>query len=291
MMNALLSSVSYAAMSAGGGGDYPTSPTLTSIYADTDDVNSSLNKVWTVNFTEAGSYAVAIYGGTGGAGDTDSNLDNPTTISGDATINMVGYAENQDYEVISFYDVRINTPGNHDITYDQESTRFRISIEVWRAKAANLAIGKTLISTAGGTSVTVTDAEVIANQGYIAVYQGRGASPVATSPGLTNEPLTIDESDFRTLTETGVFSVTQSESFTVSGSSTNRAQVGLWRFPYLTFSESIGLSLQSALTYVVSGSDKDGIAVKNAPTYVLLNQAGGTRLHVNNGHLYVVGTN
>lgn len=284
-MSLLLSSVSASAIIAGGGG-YPSSPSLTLVHTEEDIVNSVSNLTFSYDFAVTGDYLMTIYGGSGGAGTADSQLEKPVTIDGDAIINSLGYEENADYEVISFYHIRIMTAGIHEIDYDQQGTRFRIRAEIYKATACDFTLQSNVITTETGSSATATIAAT-ANSVFLGVFQGRG-SPTFTYAGTNGGAIPQLEDDFMATSQVGVFSSTQDEDFQVLSSSNNRQQAGVIQLPYLTEAKSTAVLIDSASTYVVSGSGR--LSIRNAPVYVVANSAPKDRISVLNSATYLVAT-
>ncbi|WHM52940.1 thioredoxin [Sulfitobacter phage vB_SupP_AX] len=284
-MSLLLSSVSASAIIAGGGG-YPSSPSLTLVHTETDTANTTNNFTFSYNFTETGDYLMAIYGGQGGAGTADSRLEKDVTIDGGASILSLGFEENADYEVISFYHIRIQTEGVHEIDYDQSGTRYRIEAKIYKTTACDFSGQTNVITTQTGSSATAT-ISAAANNAYLGVFQGRG-SPTYNYAGTSGGAIPVLEDDFKATTVTGVFSSTQSEDFEVLSSTNNRQQVGVIMIPYLSEEKSISLLIDNATTYVVTGSGK--LSIRNAPVYIVANSAPKDKLSVLNSAIYLVAT-
>lgn len=246
------------------GPSYPSGGALTlEDFGSTGDDNTAVS----LTFATAGTYLVAIFGASGGAGTTDS----PVAITAISTfdVTFIGADENIDYEEAAFSWVEVTTPGTYPIEFSWSGTSYRRGAVAWKSNGA-LDFSKAAFTHIEGYSSTNIEAQ--AGMAIAATSNGRGGAQHISG-------LAIIDADDQNLEATDQFAISH-ENVTVAGTKTitasstgetaARTMTGIVTIPY----KKEFPTMDWALTNVIIGVSLDKVAIRRSKAHAIL----GTKL-------------
>lgn len=289
MMSLLLSSVSASAIIAGGGGGYPSAAEATEIYTATDHVNQFFSEDYAVTVDGlGGSYIVAFFGGWGGTSDSDGS-DVECTCAEANTVTKFHTSEDS-YDVVIW--TMVNMPAG-PVTMNLSfagvaGTVFRTGVTVWKLNAASTNPNEFLLFTQNNQSSNSTVFTPISANGLILGVAHTNTSDAHTWSGTptlhVNENIGSEGFWWSSVSYTGVPGTEQTITTTEPSAVTRELQSVVW-IPYEAELQSQSINLSASWVYSLGGSSRN-LAIRNQPTYILANNAGADRLHVNNVTTY-----
>lgn len=290
-MSLLLGSVSASAIIAGGGGGYPTTATVSLIY----DADSGANVFFPVDHAVTvdglgGSYLVAFYGGWGGSQDTDGAEATPSCA--EATSITKFHTSEDNYDVIIWSVINMPAgPTTMNISHSGVSgTVFRSAILVYKLVSVNpdpIQFQTFTANNQSSNSITFTPPSANGMIIGVAHTEGTLAHTWSGSPILDyNENMALENFWWSAARYENVSDAEQTITVTEPAAISRELLSLIW-MPYQTELQDQSVNIDGSALHLIGGSSRN-LAVRNAPTYVLANNAGPDRLHINNATTYLV---
>lgn len=286
MISHLLGSVSYAAMGAAGGG-YPTSAELTQIYTDVDITNRFFPKTYAVPLDGlGGTYAVAFFGAWGGSTDTDGAAVDCTCAEASSVSKF--HTSEDNYDTVLWHLISVPAgPTTMNLSYSGVSgTVFRMALTVWKLNAASIDSNDYLLFTQNNQSSNSTVFTPISAGGVILGVAHTQTSVAHTWSGSPTIHINENIENFwwSSVQYDNVPGTEQTITTTEPSAVSRELQSLVW-IPYQTEVQSQSINITASWVYGLGGSSRN-LAVRNQPTYILANNAGPDRLHINNVTTY-----
>lgn len=277
MMSLLLSSVSASAIIAA---TPPPSTEVTAVYKGTD-YSGANNYDPTLSFDEIGTYIIALYGASGGAGGSDS----PITLldAGGYLITQVGTYESNDYEEVTWGYVTITTPGDYVVDFTHNSTSYRRGASNWLI-SSNVDLNNIAFFFARGTSFSV-DVPVKEDEVVLAAMSSRGGTVSMSGLDTVHVSSTAYESTdiFAVYSEHTTVAETKTIADTSSGTTSNRLVMGGVHLKPKPQEAHVYASSH----YVVLGNSNSAVTTSQHAFYAVLGRPVNTAF-VNNAATFVI---
>ena len=260
MMNALLSSVSYAAMSAGSGSSWPA---FASLLLEDSAINTTYTSAYTttnLTFPDAGVYLLVIQGSFDSLGNLKIDLQSIT----DATFEEIKQWGNTQYDVTGFWKVTVNSGGVKTLTYRGNITHVRSQVAIYTPNEA-IDWGNPYFDS--GWNQTTVSLTFPMNGSFekgsiVASYWNNIAGPTHTGPSTVDIPVTLITSGFYgSMRSQNDLPASPNLELTNSGGSTSRTMLSAIMFGYLSELLSQSIRVGRAKTYTVAGSAQNGITI------------------------------
>jgi len=271
MMSLLLSSVSASAIIAA---TPPPSTEVTAVYKGTD-YSGDNNYDPTLSFDEIGTYIIALYGASGGAGGSDS----PITLldAGGYPIIQIGTYESNDYEEVTWGYVTITTPGDYQLDFTHSSTSYRRGASNWLI-SSNVDLNNIEFFFARGTGFSV-DVPVKEDEVVLAAMSSRSGTVSMSGLDTVHMPSTAYEG-------TDIFAVysehiSVEETKTIADTSVGTTNTRLIMAGVLLKPKPKEAHLYAHSFYAVLGNSNQAVSTSQHSLYAVLGQPENTAYTTN----------
>lgn len=286
MMNSLLASVSYAAMTAAAPSlGWGTVVTFERVNINTIQASSTSHNI---SFDQTGPYLVILGGQVGGSAANDSYWNTPTSFGGGTAVltytQLFGIApsdtvENAEYESITAFAVEVTTAGTATLDIANYATHYRSFCAVYRLSAhANLnsiSVSPVAYGQAKLSSQTYTAAE---GSGVVSVAMWRNSTQIVSEMEATYIDGTQDVAPNEDLDPSFWYALSsrsnidpltnpQTVTFDQGANSSNQRDFHVFIEIPVKFEFTF---VDLATTFVVMGESYTGVSLKHMTTYVVL---------------------